>query len=142
MGSRPTGRRRPPARPEAPPLPPDALASATPEARQVARRFLNTCVEILNGYRPVAHIRPLATPADAEAVVGQLMAGIERLGASRRRVGCRREPVQVRLLRVCEPRPGVAEAAVALGSGGRTWALAFRLERRRGAWVSTALRVV
>ena len=133
---------RPPARPGFPPFPPDALANATPEARQAARRFLNTCLEILNGYRPVAHVRSLARPADAEAVVAQLAAGIERLAVPRQRTADRREPVRVRLMRVCEPRPGVAEAAAALGSGARRWAIAFRLERQRGSWVSTAIRVI
>lgn len=141
QGPRPSGG-RPPTRAGNPPFPPDALANATPETRQAARRFLSTCLEILNGYRPVAHVRPLAVPADAEAIIAQLTAGIERLAARRRRVGGRQEPVQVRLLRVCEPRPGVAEAAAALGSDGHRWALAFRLERRRGTWVSTALRMV
>ncbi|HEY0696576.1 MAG TPA: hypothetical protein VGD43_02065, partial [Micromonospora sp.] len=54
-----------PARPGEPgPLPPGAFATATPEARQAAHRFLTTCLEIFNGYRPVAHIRPVCGAAE------------------------------------------------------------------------------
>lgn len=117
-----------------------ALASAGPEARQAAKRFLAICLEILNGYRPLAHIRPLVGPAEVDAVLGQLAAGIERLTGPGR--AGRRPPAQVRLVRVCEPRPGAAETAVVLGGPTRTWALAFRLERRQGRWVITTFRVL
>ncbi|HEX5596472.1 MAG TPA: Rv3235 family protein [Micromonosporaceae bacterium] len=124
------------------PLPPAALATASPEARHAARRFLIICLEIFNGRRPTAHIRPLTGRGEAESVVGQLSAGLDRLGMLRRRLHQRGQPVALQRMRVCEPHPGVAEAAAAIKSGGRTWAIAFRLERRRGTWVATVLRVL
>lgn len=115
-------------------------AAANPDARQAARRFLAICLEVLNGYRPLAHIRPLVNPAEVETVLAQLTTGVERL-ARLRRAG-KRAPARLRVVRVCEPRPGAVEAAAVLGDAGRTWALAFRLERRQGRWVGTAVRVL
>ncbi|HEX2771256.1 MAG TPA: Rv3235 family protein, partial [Micromonosporaceae bacterium] len=114
--------------------------AADPDARQAARRFLAICLEVLNGYRPLAHIRPLVNPAEVETVLAQLTTGVERL-ARLRRAG-KRAPARLRVVRVCEPRPGAVEAAAVLGDAGRTWALAFRLERRQGRWVGTAVRVL
>jgi hypothetical protein len=54
----------------------------------------------------------------------------------------RPEAVALRRLRVCEPRRGVAEAAAVLHANGRAWALAVRLEQRRGRWLCTAVRTV
>jgi hypothetical protein len=124
-------------------LPPGALATASPEARQAARRFLGTCLEILNGYRPVAQIRPLASPAHATEIIEQLTAAVARAAAPRHPAArTARGFVRLRRMRVCEPRPGVAEAAAALGVDDRTWALPFRLERRRGGWVGTEVRLL
>ena len=82
-GASPADQGRPdPATPVAggpPLLPPGALATASAEARQAARRFLGTCLEILNGYRPAAHIRPLSVGADATAITEQLVAATRRL---------------------------------------------------------------
>jgi hypothetical protein len=129
------------------PLPPEALATASAEARQAARRFLHTCLEIFNGYRPAAHVRPLSAPADATAITEQLVAATRRLTdgrpGARQRGGSPAGPsVRPRLLRVCEPRPGVAEAAAAIGAAGQTWAMAFRLERRRGHWFGTVAQLL
>ena len=116
------------------------VPSAGPEAKQAARRFLAFCLEVLNGYRPLAQIRPLVSPAELDAVLAQLATGVERLARSRR--SGKWTPAQLRLVRLCEPRPGALEAAAVLGDAGRTWALAFRLERRQGRWVGTAVRVL
>lgn len=145
--SHPPGSQRPSRRRPSPPLHPLPLPQGPPttasaEARQAARRFLLTCVEVFNGYRPVAHIRALATRTAAANVVGQLTTGAGRLAAPRRRGAVGREPVRVRRIRVCEPRSGVVEAAAVLSAGGRVRALAFRLERCRGSWSVTALRVL
>lgn len=132
----------------APDAAPAVVPPASPEARRAAKRFLDTCLEIFNGYRPIAHVRPLTVPALAEAVIEQLGTGVDRTARLRR--GQRPGPagrgqlllLRVRRLHVCEPRPGAAEAAAALSLAGRTWAYAFRLERRRGSWLCTAARVV
>lgn len=120
---------------------PEALAGATPEAKHAARRFLATCLEIVNGYRPAGHVRPLSSPAEAAGIVEQLASAATRIGG-RRRPGQPLHTVRLQRLRVCEPRPGVAEGAAAVGVAGRTWAVAFRIERRRGSWVGVSVEVL
>uniref|UniRef100_UPI00366DC01F Rv3235 family protein n=1 Tax=Plantactinospora solaniradicis TaxID=1723736 RepID=UPI00366DC01F len=120
---------------------PEALAGATPEAKHAARRFLATCLEIVNGYRPAGHVRPLSSPAEAAGIVEQLASAATRIGG-RSRPGQPVRTVRLQRLRVCEPRPGVAEAAAAVGVAGRTWAVAFRIERRRGSWVGVSVEVL
>lgn len=117
-----------------------SAANASADARLAVRRFLATCLEILNGYRPLGHVRPLVSPTEADTALAQLRTGLERLAGQNRTA--RRAPAKVRLVRVCEPRPGVVEAAVVLGGPGRTWALAFRLERHQGRWIGATVRVL
>jgi hypothetical protein len=112
------------------------------EARRAAHRFLTTCLEIFNGYRTVAHIRPLTNRGELHEVIQQLSAALERLTVLRRRAVGRRQPVRLRRVRVCEPRSGAAEAAAVLDIGGHVWAAAFRVERRHGSWVATAFRLL
>jgi hypothetical protein len=106
------------------------------------------CVEVLNGYRPAAHLRRLALPKEAAGVVAQAVAGTSRVADMRRtrRTPGRRErqpgPVAVIRLRLCEPRPGAVEAAVLLVTGERTWAMALRLEMHQQSWCATALRLI
>ncbi|MEH0972154.1 Rv3235 family protein [Micromonospora sp. CPCC 205546] len=143
---RPPGRRQRPA-PAGPgrrttaPLPLEALVTATPEATRAAHRFVCTCLEVLNGYRPPAQLRPLLDPARAAGLLPELARATARGGPVRRR--STRPAVHLRRLRVCEPRAAAVEvAAVLAGAGGRTWAMALRLEHRRGRWLCTALQVL
>lgn len=127
--------------------PPTALASASEETKRAARRFLDVCLEILNGYRPIAHLRGLAGH-NALPVIEQMTACLDRANDLRRTHDPTRALphghrfVILRHLRVCEPRSGVAEGAAALTLFGRTWALAFRLERKRGRWHCAVVRLV
>ncbi|MEH1097756.1 Rv3235 family protein [Micromonospora sp. CPCC 205561] len=130
-----------PGRRPADPLPPGALVSATAEATRAAHRFVCTCVEVLNGYRPPGQLRPLLDPARAAGLLPELARATARSGPVRRR--STRPTVRLRRLRVCEPRSAVVEAAAVLaGPAGHSWAMALRLEHRRGAWLCTALRVL
>ncbi|MEV4465060.1 Rv3235 family protein [Micromonospora echinofusca] len=143
---RPLGRRQRPAptgpgRRTAAPLPLDALVTATPEATRAAHRFVNTCLEVINGYRPPGQLRPLLDPSRAAGLLPELARATARCGPVRRR--STRPAVRLRRLRVCEPRAAAVEvAAVLAGAGGRTWAMALRLEHRRGSWLCTALQVL
>ncbi|MEO3778143.1 Rv3235 family protein [Micromonospora sp. B11E3] len=122
-------------------FPPAALVTATPEATRAAQRFVATCLEILNGYRPLGQIRPMSEPARSADVVQELARAAARTGPVRRR--STRPTVRLRRLRVCEPRPAAVEAAAVLaGATGRTWAMALRLEHRRGRWLCTAMQVL
>jgi len=120
------------------------------DARLAVRRFVNACVEVLNGYRPAAHLRRLALPAEAARVVAQAIAGAHRVAELRRRdlrrpaprARRRAAPVAVLRVRACEPRHGAVEASVVLVTGERTWALALRLELHHDSWVATTLRLI
>lgn len=129
-----------------------AVVGASVEAKLAVRRFVAVCVEVLNGYRPAAHLRRLSMPGEAAGVVAQALAGARRVGEMRRaggravrttsRHGRHPDPVAVRKLRLCEPRPGAVEAAVLLITGDRTWAVALRLEHHQQSWAATALRLI
>ncbi|NES15293.1 MULTISPECIES: Rv3235 family protein [Micromonospora] len=118
-----------------------ALATATPEATRAAYRFVRTFLEIVNGYRPPGQLRPLCLPEAATPVANELTRASRRLGPVRRR--STRPALQLRRLRACEPRTGAVEAAAVLaGAGGASWAIALRLEHRRGTWLCTVLDVL
>jgi hypothetical protein len=127
-------RRKAPGRP----VPP-----ASGDAQVAAHRFVDACAEVLNGYRPIAHLRPHTSPVDFATLVDHLTRRAVRVhkapgGAGR----AGRAPVAVRRVRVCEPRAGVAEVAAVLDHRGGSWAMAVRLERRRDRWTCTSLQVI
>ncbi|GAA2641773.1 hypothetical protein Adu01nite_39160 [Paractinoplanes durhamensis] len=142
----------PPPPPPAPPPPPlrrSVVAGASQEAKLAVHRFVRLAVEVLNGHRPPAHLRHLSRPEEAAGVVAQGLAGARRVaelrstGPPARRAGHRRpSPVAVVRLRMCEPRPGAVEAAIALVTGERTWAMALRMELHHQAWSATTLRLI
>ncbi|RSM53091.1 hypothetical protein DMB66_39295 [Actinoplanes sp. ATCC 53533] len=126
-----------------------AVTGASAEAKAAVRRFVSTCVEVLNGYRPAAHLRGLSQPREAATVVAQGLAGARRVlearqARARGRAPRPRRPVPAAVvrLRFCEPREGAVEAAAILLIGDRTHALALRLERHDESWQATALRLI
>lgn len=125
-----------------------ARAGAPGDAKLAVRRFVQMCVEVLNGYRPAAHLRRLALPKEAAGVVAQAIAGTSRVAEMRRsaKSSDRHQrgagPVGVIRLQLCEPRPGAVEAAVLLVTGDRTWAMALRLERHEESWWATTLHLI
>jgi hypothetical protein len=117
--------------------------NATSPARAAARRFVGICVEVLNGHRPVSHLRAITAPGDVTGVTDQLVRRtvrtyLGRPGASA--PGPHR--VRLRSLHTCEPRDGVAELTAVLEYGMRTWAMAARLERRSDTWLCTLVQVL
>ncbi|WP_433797419.1 Rv3235 family protein [Actinoplanes sp. CA-252034] len=123
---------------------PPVVAGASGDAKLAVRRFVRLCVEVLNGFRPAAHLRRLALPSHAAEVVAQGLAGARRAADLRRtrQATARRPPVAVIKVVLCEPRAGAVEAAVTLVTGDRTWAMAFRLELHQQTWAATALLVI
>ncbi|MGC9666830.1 Rv3235 family protein [Planosporangium sp. 12N6] len=132
-------------------------------AQIAASRFVAACVEVLNGFRPVGHLRALTAPLEFTAVTTQLTrravrlrlpgrapGGPARLGnttgpGSPARAGNTTGPARVgiRRLRVCQQHAGVAEAVAVLGHGETSWAMALRFEyHRHGSWLCTLLEVV
>jgi Family of unknown function (DUF6459) len=124
--------------------PAGAAAGVSAAAWHAVARFVDRCLEILNGYRPASHIRALSTPAEAQTIMEEVAAAARRITRLRRtsqpggRPGARPDSVARRRVRVSEPRPGAAEATAVLSQASRSWAVAFRLERRGGAWLCTA----
>jgi hypothetical protein len=145
---------RPSKSPEPPePSPPavrrTVVTGASAEARLAVRRFVAMCVEVLNGYRPAAHLRRLAQPREAATVVAQGLAGAHRVTEARlaRTAGRaprprRPAPAAVVRLQLCEPREGAVEAAAVLMIGDRTWAMAIRMEAHDESWLATTLRLI
>jgi hypothetical protein len=137
-------------------------------ARLATRRFLATCVEVIGGFRPVAQLRPLCFPerfADISERLGTHPAtgpawrsrglayltarthGPERAALGPPRTGRVQQTgpgdrVFVRRVQICEAIDGVAEVAVVLARRDRVWAMALRMERRRGRWLCTHLEVL
>ncbi|MEV4120657.1 Rv3235 family protein [Micromonospora sp. NPDC049645] len=134
--------RQVPARSAAATHPVTSLPPATaPEATRAAHRFVGTCLEVINGYRSPAQVRALLDPARAGDLLTELARASGRVGTSRQRAG--RPVVRLLRLRVCEPREAAVEAAAVLtGAGSRSWAMALRLEHRRGRWLCIALNVL
>jgi hypothetical protein len=141
-------RREPVERPS-PPVRRTVVTGASTEARLAVRRFVATCVEVLNGYRPAAHLRRLSQPREAANVVAQGLAGARRVTEARQhrtagRAPRPRRPVPAAVVRLqlCEPRAGAVEAAAVLVIGDRTHAMALRLESHNEAWLATTLRLI
>jgi len=123
------------------------VSGVSADAKLAVRRFVKLCVEVLNGYRPPAHLRRLAQPREAAAVVAEGLSGAQRVARVRRASSDRRRPhrpapVAVLRLRLCEPRAGAVEAAVVLMIGDRAWAMALRLELHETSWMATTLRLI
>jgi Family of unknown function (DUF6459) len=113
------------------------------DAQVAACRFVDVCAEVLNGYRPIAHLRPHTSPVDFATVVDHLTRRAVRVHMSSGAGGRGgRARVAVRRVRVCEPRTGVAEVAAVLDQRDGSWAMAVRLERRRERWTCTSLQVI
>ena len=125
----------------------DGNSGVSADARLAVRRFISSCVEVLNGYRPAAHLRRLAQPREAATVVAQGVTAAHRVAEARRGAGSplrarRPAPVAVIKVSLCEPRPGAVEAAAVLMIGDRTWAMAIRLELHDDVWLATVMRLI
>ena len=112
------------------------------EATRAAHRFVGTCLEVLNGYRSPGQVRAAARPGPRDRACWPSWPAPPP-GPARSAAGRPGPVVRLLRLRVCEPRAAAVEvAAVLTGAGGRTWAMALRLEHRRGSWLCTALQVL
>ncbi|GAA1816962.1 hypothetical protein HC028_10645 [Planosporangium flavigriseum] len=129
------------------PTPPRAIpagtssSAATPPIQVAASRFVAGCVEVLNGFRPVGHLRALTAPVEFTAVAKQLTRRAMRVRMPGRDAAIP-ERLGLRRLRVFEQPTGVAEAVAVLQRGEKSWAMALRFEQRRGRWLCTLLEVI
>jgi len=120
-------------------LPLAALVGASGVCQTAARRFLMLCLEVCQGFRPSGQLTRICRPAEAVQITEEISRLARRVGDMRPRNATRGAAVKPRRLRVCEPRPGIGEAAVVLNAHGTVIAFAFRIERQPdGAWLATA----
>ena len=111
-----------------------------PDAALTARALGLCVVEVLTGGREVDSIARWITE-DVQRHLLQRAAVAARARSLGRR--SRARPIlQVGSVRVCEPAPGVAEAAVVVHTRSHARAVALRLELRQGRWRATAVGVL
>lgn len=105
--------------------------------RLATYRFVQACVEVVNGVRPATQLLPLTGPIRFPGIVAQLTRPTDHP-----RPTMPHEPVRLRRIRVCEPTGGVAEAVAILDHNGRSWAMAVRLERELTGWRCALIQMV
>lgn len=105
-----------------------------PDPAQHARRIAQSIIEATAGLRPPTQLIRHLAPSVYGTVARRSL-----LAARRPNPGGRRAVVTA--VRVCEPRDGVAEAALVVADGTRARALALRLEGLDGRWLVTDLAV-
>lgn len=123
-------------------LAPQAIAGASPECHTAALRFLNFCLELLNGFRSPAQMRAVVAIEHATTILDEMSRSMRCVHERRRRhPGSKVRRSQVR---TCEPRPGAGEVTAVLNDGHRTFAMCYRLERHSGSgsWKCVALKVL
>jgi hypothetical protein len=127
---------------------PPAGDAALPPPHPAAQRFVGMCVEILNGYRPAAHLRQVTHPKHCSAVTDQLTRRTVRVRMPPSHAARQGHLVRVRRMLLSEPLAGVAELVVVLEQGPAVWAMAVRLERAARpapappTWLCTLVQVV
>ncbi|MFK4087688.1 Rv3235 family protein [Kribbella sp. NPDC020789] len=109
-----------------------------PEAHAWGGRLAQAVSEVLAGDRPVAQLVRFTD----EDVFVELNRRVRVLGLTTTANGRgTKDRCALRSVRVCRPSAGVAEVAAHVRHGGRSRAIALRMEVRRNRWVCTALEV-
>lgn len=109
---------------------PSGAAREFVDTHHAVTRILRLAVEVLDGRRSPAQLVPHFAP-------GPLRYWRARTGQRTSRV-----PVRRGRIRLCVPRPGVAEIAATCEVDGAFRALAARFERTDGRWRCTAVRLL
>lgn len=116
----------------------DTAGDDLDDVRPWAARLVQAVAEVIAGDRPIGQ---LIRWTDG-AVYAELNRRVRVLGltttASHRGAS---ERASVRSVHVCNPSLRAAEVAAHVQHGGRSRAVALRLELRRGRWVCTALQL-
>lgn len=118
--------------------PADALPDAVPDIYNWAPRLVQAVAEVIAGDRPIGQlIRWTDSDVYADLHRRVRVLGLTTTATARGSEG----RAVVRSVHVCYPRPEVAEIAAHVRHGGRSRAVAMRLEVHRDRWVCTALRL-
>jgi hypothetical protein len=116
----------------------EASPDKIPDIYSWAPRLVQAVAEVVSGDRPVGQLIRW-THSD---VYADLHRRVRVLGLTTTATGRGSEDrAVVRSVHVCYPKPDVAEVAAHVRHGGRSRAVALRLEVHRGRWVCTALRI-
>jgi hypothetical protein len=109
--------------------PPDGRPPG-PDPVRLAAILARAWLEVRTGRRPLHQLAPLLSPAARRRLAGQLPPRGAHPG---------HEPARVGRTFPSTPAEGVREVAVMVEQGGRTTAIAVRMERHRGAWRAVEL---
>lgn len=120
-----------PSSPSAGTLRPLAGRPPGPDPVRLAGLLARAWLEVRTGRRPLAQLAPLVSPAARRRLAAQLGSAPPSGPADR--------PPRVRRLIPSTPAVGVREVTVLVDHGGRTTAIAVRMERHRGAWRAVEL---
>lgn len=101
-----------------------------PDPVRLAGLLARTWLEVRARRRPLAQLRPLLSPAVRQRLTTQV-APLDDARA--------RQPARVRRVVATTPCSHACEAVVVVAQGGRTTAIAIRLERHRGRWRAVEL---
>jgi hypothetical protein len=118
------------------PFAPEATPrSALPDPAAHARRLVLAALEVIAGRRPVQQLRPHLTDLAYQRIsVHARRPRARPRPDARKHAGLRRTRIHVGRAVICEPADGIVEATVLAGLGGRTRAVALRLEGIDGRW--------
>lgn len=110
-----------------------------PDPEPLIENLARGVIEILLGVREVQQIARWVTESTYEQLMRRALTA-RRARALRRQ---RQVPgFAISSVRTCHTADGVVEGAVVVRSGGRTRAVAMRLERLDGRWRATAIGVL
>lgn len=109
-----------------------------PDARVWGGRLAQAVSEVLAGDRAISQLVRFTD----DAVFMELNRRVRQLGMNSTAVSrSAKEKSALRSVRVFMPDPGIAEVAAHVRHGGRSRAIALRLEVRRNRWICTALEL-
>jgi hypothetical protein len=114
------------------PGPERSSRGALPDPRAWARRLVIAVLEVQAGTRPPVQL--------ARYLDERVYASVRR--ARRGTPGAGDSSGRLRSVRVCEPDDGVVEATAVIERGGRSAAIALRLEGVGGRWVCTVFEAL
>ena len=100
-----------------------------------AATFVQAVVEVVSCDRPITQLIRWTS----REVYADLLRRQQRVARHRRDTTVRSVRQQVATIRLCQPQSDCAEIAARIAFGGRSRALAARLDRLHGRWLCTAI---
>lgn len=107
-----------------------ATSHPGPEPARLAGLLARGWLEVRARRRPLRQLAPHLAPAVLRRLEAQVAPPGDRAAA---------QPARVRRITATRPSQTACEAVVVVEQGGRTTAIAVRLERHRGAWRAVEL---